>query len=54
MTKALARFLTILVVDNLEKGKFTSVDTADSNKIQSWFEDGQFDKVEEYINNVTQ
>ena len=53
MTKALAKYLTILVVDNLEQGKFTSVDATDSNKIQSWFENGQFDKVEEFINKIS-
>ena len=53
MTKALAKYLTILLVDNLEKGGFVPHNVIDSNEIQSWFENGQFDKVEEFIHKIS-
>lgn len=53
MTKALAKYLTIILVDNLEKGKFVNHNVLDVTEIQSWFENGQFDKVEELLHKIS-
>ena len=53
MTKTLAKYLTIILVSELEKAKFVAHDVLDTDKIQSWFEYGQFDKVEELINRIS-